>query len=61
MDDLEQSLRVVKPGGIIAGDDLHTHKWGPEIKRALEWFMDKYDSDVELLWVDSDPFVIRVK
>lgn len=57
MCDLRQSYRVVKPGGHIFGDDLHTSKWNTHIEKAVKWFVDNHK--VTVIWSESDPFCIR--
>ena len=59
-EDMEQALRVVKPGGIIAVDDLHCPVWHKEIGPALYEFRKAHKGEVKVLWDRSDPAILRV-
>lgn len=60
--DLIDSFRVVKPGGIIAGDDMHgCSRWAAEVRVAYERFMSEYGDRVELIWDQYAPFILRKK
>lgn len=58
--DLSNSLRIVRPGGYIFGDDLNCRRWSIHIAKAVQRFLDDNSGRVELVWYKSDPFVLRV-
>jgi hypothetical protein len=61
--DLTNSLRVVKPGGYIFGDDLWLGgpRWHYEIKAALDQFLEENKGKAKMAWDGkSDPFIIKV-
>lgn len=59
--DLCNSLRAVRPGGYIFGDDLWDSTWHHDIDRALYRFLIENEDRVELIWGKTDPFVIGVR
>jgi hypothetical protein len=61
MRDLENAHRVVKDSGYIVGDDLFTTGWMDDIKKALDWFISQGRWGIEVIWRESDPFVLKVR
>lgn len=56
--DLLESLRVVKIGGIIAGDDFQTDGWwGLDVINAVLDFIKQYPVKVEI--IKSNQFILR--
>jgi predicted O-methyltransferase YrrM len=56
--DLEISLRKLKPGGLITGDDYGPGNWWQGgVKRAVDEF--GWHESVTLLWIDGTQFVLR--
>ncbi len=58
--DLVDSYRVVKPGGIIAGDDMHgCQQWAARVRVAYERFCSEHTGEIEIVWDQYAPFIIR--
>ncbi len=58
--DLEISLRKVKSGGFITGDDYETGGWWKGgVKKAVDEF--GWNENVSLKWIDGRQFVFQVK
>ena len=56
--DLELSLRKVKPGGYITGDDYTPGGWWKGgVKRAVDEF--GWNGEVNLLWLSNGQFVFK--
>lgn len=59
-DDLAQSVRTVRPGGIVAGDDYTSGGWwAGGVKRAVDEL--SASKDVDLLWISGRQYVFRRK
>lgn len=56
--DLEISLKLIKPGGIISGDDYDE---GNEIEKALFEFLTKYEQQIEEGIIQQRQFIIKFK
>ena len=58
--DLELSLKKVKSGGYITGDDYTPGKWWKGgVKKAVDEF--GWNDGVKLLWINGKQFVFQVK
>ena len=56
--DLELSLRKIKAGGIITGDDYGPGSWwAGGVKRAVDEL--GWDDSVKLLWIEGTQFLFR--
>ena len=56
--DLELSLRKVKPGGYISGDDYIPGEWWKGgVKKAVDEF--GWNNDVALIWIKGGQFVFQ--
>ena len=56
--DLELSLRKIKAGGIITGDDYGPGSWWEGgVKRAVDEL--GWNDTVKLLWIDGTQFLFR--
>jgi len=58
-EDLEGALMALKVGGHIGGDDLHSRPWDKDIGAALFEFRKAHKDEVNLLWNQYDPYVVR--